>query len=55
MFVKNLFDVNGATGNTIQCTESVCGDSFGNTATAPKIYTYVIRPRMIGVRVGTKF
>jgi outer membrane receptor protein involved in Fe transport len=55
LFVKNLFDVNGATGNTIQCTESVCGDPDGLTAIGPKIYTYVIRPRMIGLRVGTKF
>ncbi|HEX8625689.1 MAG TPA: TonB-dependent receptor [Allosphingosinicella sp.] len=55
LFVKNLFDVNGATGNTIQCTESVCGDPEGLTAIGPKIYTYVIRPRMIGLRVGTKF
>ena len=55
LFVKNLFDVNGATGNTIQCTESVCGDPDGVTAIGPKIYTYVIRPRMIGLRVGTKF
>ncbi|MEA3051616.1 MAG: iron complex outerrane recepter protein [Sphingomonadales bacterium] len=55
LFVKNLFDVNGATGNTIQCTESVCGDPDGLTAIGPKIYTYVIRPRMIGLRIGTKF
>jgi len=55
LFVKNLMDVNGATGNTIQCTESVCGDPDGVTAIGPKIYTYVIRPRMVGVRVGTKF
>jgi len=55
LFVKNLFDVNGATGNTIQCAESVCGDPDGLTAIGPKIYTYVIRPRMIGLRVGTKF
>ncbi|HYD44248.1 MAG TPA: TonB-dependent receptor [Phenylobacterium sp.] len=55
LFVKNLMDVNGATGNTIQCTESVCGDPDGVTAIGPKIYTYVIRPRLVGIRVGTKF
>jgi outer membrane receptor protein involved in Fe transport len=55
LFVKNLMDVNGATGNTIQCTESVCGDPDGVTAIGPKIYTYVIRPRMVGLRIGTKF
>ncbi|HEY5721899.1 MAG TPA: TonB-dependent receptor [Allosphingosinicella sp.] len=55
LFVKNLFDVNGAVGNGIQCTESVCGDPGGVTAIGPKIYTYVTRPRMAGLRVGTKF
>jgi iron complex outermembrane recepter protein len=55
LYVKNLFDVNGAVGNGIQCVEAVCGDPGGVTAIGPKIYTFVTRPRMIGVRVGTKF
>jgi outer membrane receptor protein involved in Fe transport len=55
IFVKNLLDVNGAVGNGIQCTEVVCGDPDGLTAIGPKVYTFVTRPRMIGVRVGTKF
>jgi iron complex outermembrane receptor protein len=54
-YIKNLFDVNGALGNTIQCTEAVCGDPDGLTAIGPKIYTYVTRPRTVGLRVGTKF
>ena len=30
-------------------------DTLGETAIGPKVYTFVTRPRMIGVRVGTKF
>jgi len=55
LFVKNLFDVNGRLGNGIQCNEQICGDPFGQTAIGPKIYTYVTRPRTVGLRVGTKF
>ena len=55
VYVKNLFDENAAVGNTIQCTESVCGDPERLTAIGPKIYTFVLQPRTIGVRVGTKF
>jgi hypothetical protein len=55
LFVRNLFDVNGAVGNGIQCVETVCGDPDGVTAIGPKIYTYVTQPRTIGLKVGTKF
>jgi outer membrane receptor protein involved in Fe transport len=55
LYAKNLFDVNGRLGNGIQCNEQVCGDPGGVTAIGPKIYTYVTRPRTIGVRLGTKF
>jgi len=55
LFVKNLFDVNGELGRTIQCAEVVCGDPLGVTQIGGKFYTFVTRPRMIGVRVGTKF
>jgi outer membrane receptor protein involved in Fe transport len=55
LYVKNLFDVNGELGNSIQCTEVVCGDPEGLTTIGPKIYTYVTRPRTIGLRVGTRF
>ncbi|HEX8482771.1 MAG TPA: TonB-dependent receptor [Allosphingosinicella sp.] len=54
-FVKNLFDVNGDLGRTIQCAETVCGDPDGLTTIGGKFYTYVTRPRMIGLRLGTKF
>jgi iron complex outermembrane receptor protein len=55
LFVKNLFDVNGQLGRGLQCAESVCGDPEGLTSIGGKFYTYVTRPRMIGVRLGTKF
>ena len=45
----------GDLGRTIQCAESVSGDPDGLTTIGGKFYTYVTRPRMIGVRVGTKF
>jgi outer membrane receptor protein involved in Fe transport len=55
LYVKNLFDVNGQLGRGLQCAESVCGDPDGLTAIGGKFYTTVTRPRMIGLRVGTKF
>ncbi|WP_380876995.1 TonB-dependent receptor [Sphingomonas sp. DBB INV C78] len=54
-FVRNLFDVNGAVGKTIQCGEFVCGDPDGLTTIGGKIYTYPTQPRTIGLKVGTKF
>jgi iron complex outermembrane receptor protein len=55
IFVRNLFDKNGAMGKTIQCGESVCGDPEKKTVIGPKIYTIVNQPRTIGLKVGTKF
>ena len=55
LYVKNLFDVNGALGTTIQCVETTCGDPDGLTQIGGKIYTFATRPRMIGLRVGTRF
>ncbi|HEX8669046.1 MAG TPA: TonB-dependent receptor [Allosphingosinicella sp.] len=55
LFVKNLFDVNGQLGRGLQCAETVCGDPEGLTQIGGKFYTNVTRPRLIGLRVGTKF
>ena len=55
LFARNLFDERGALGSGIQCNELVCGDSLGLTAIGPKIYTYVSRPRTIGIRAGVRF
>jgi iron complex outermembrane recepter protein len=35
--------------------ETVCGDPDGQTAIGGKVYTFVIQPRTIGLKVGTKF
>ena len=55
LYVKNLFDKRGEITKGIQCVEAVCGDPGGATAIGPKIYTTVIRPMTVGVRIGRKF
>jgi outer membrane receptor protein involved in Fe transport len=55
LFVKNLFDVNGQVGRFVNCLETTCGDPEGVTAIGGKFYTFVIQPRTVGLRVGTKF
>lgn len=55
IFVRNLFDENGALTKTIQCGESKCGDPEGKTAIGGKVYTIVTQPRTIGLKIGTKF
>jgi len=45
----------GQISKSIQCTESVCGDPGGDTEIGGKIYTTVIRPRTIGLRIGRTF
>jgi outer membrane receptor protein involved in Fe transport len=54
-FVRNLFDARGQVTKGVQCLETVCGDPGGDTAIGPKIYTTVIQPRLVGIKVGTKF
>ncbi|TRW18330.1 TonB-dependent receptor [Glacieibacterium frigidum] len=55
LYGTNIFDVNGQTSRSVQCGESICGDPDGVTASGGIFYTYVIRPRTIGLKVGTKF
>ena len=55
LFAKNMFDVRGVTNKSIQCVEVVCGDPDGVTAIGGKIYSFVVQPRTIGIRAGTKF
>ena len=55
LYVTNLFDENGATSRGVQCPEQVCGDQFNATPSGGAIYTYTIRPRTIGLKIGTKF
>lgn len=55
VYATNLFDENGATSRGVQCPEQVCGDQFDDTPSGGRIYTYTIRPRTIGLKLGTKF
>ncbi len=55
LYATNLFDVNGQTSRSVQCGETVCGDPDGVTASGGIFYTYIIRPRTIGLKLGTKF
>lgn len=54
-FATNLFDSNGVINRSVQCNENICGDPGGVTASGGKFYSNVIRPRLIGIKVGTKF
>ncbi|OYU15016.1 MAG: TonB-dependent receptor [Alphaproteobacteria bacterium PA4] len=55
LYATNLFDSNGITSRSVQCGETVCGDPSGVTASGGIFYQYVIRPRTIGLKVGTRF
>ncbi|WP_260484338.1 TonB-dependent receptor [Sphingomicrobium flavum] len=55
VFVKNLFDERGVVSTSFQCTESTCGDPDGVTAIGGKLYSTVIRPRTIGIKIGKRF
>lgn len=55
IFARNLFDENGITGKGIQCVETTCGDPLGETEIGGKIYSFVVQPRTIGIKLGTKF
>lgn len=55
LYATNLFDSNGITSRSVQCGETVCGDPDGVTASGGIFYQYIIRPRTIGLKVGTRF
>ncbi|HYI43058.1 MAG TPA: TonB-dependent receptor, partial [Sphingomicrobium sp.] len=55
VYVKNIFDSRGITSRSIQCAESTCGDPDGVTDIGGKVYSAVIRPRTIGLRIGRRF
>jgi outer membrane receptor protein involved in Fe transport len=55
LYVRNIFDRRGIESKSIQCTETTCGDPDGLTAIGGKVYSTVIRPRTIGLRVGRTF
>ena len=55
LFVRNLFDKRGIESKAIQCPETTCGDPDGVTDIGGKIYSTVIRPRTIGIKIGRTF
>jgi outer membrane receptor protein involved in Fe transport len=55
LFMRNIFDKRGIESKAIQCPETTCGDPDGLTAIGGKVYSTVIRPRTIGLRIGRTF
>lgn len=55
LFATNLFNSNGVINTGVQCLETTCGDPDGVSATGPVFYDAVIRPRIIGLKVGMDF
>lgn len=55
LFATNLFNSNGVINRGVQCSESVCGDPGNVTAGGGVFYDNVVRPRLIGFKVGRKF
>ncbi|SFG28807.1 Outer membrane receptor proteins, mostly Fe transport [Novosphingobium sp. CF614] len=55
LYVTNLFDSNGVINSSVQCLETTCGDPDNVSGTGGVFYDYVIKPRIIGIKVGTDF
>lgn len=55
LFATNLFDERGVVNSGVQCLETTCGDPSGISTTGGVFYDYVIRPRVIGLKVGMDF
>lgn len=55
LFATNLFNAHGVVNSGTQCLETVCGDAGGYTAGGGVFYDYVIKPRLIGIKVGADF
>ena len=55
LYVRNLFDKRGIESKAIQCSETTCGDPGDATIIGGKIYSTVIRPRTIGLKIGRTF
>lgn len=55
LFATNLFDSNGVINSSVQCLETTCGDPGNVSSTGGVFYDYVVKPRVIGVKVGTDF
>ncbi|WP_324261331.1 TonB-dependent receptor [Altererythrobacter sp. H2] len=55
LFATNLFNSNGVINTGVQCLETTCGDPDGVSGTGPVFYDAVIKPRIIGLKVGMDF
>jgi hypothetical protein len=55
LFATNLFDSNGNLSTNVQCLETTCGDPGGLSPTGGIFYDTVIKPRVIGIKVGADF
>jgi outer membrane receptor protein involved in Fe transport len=55
IYANNVFDSNGVINSSVQCLETTCGDPTGISGTGGVFYDYVIRPRIIGLKVGRDF
>lgn len=55
LYATNLFDSNGVINSSVQCLETTCGDPDGVSTTGGVFYDYVIRPRVIGLKIGRDF
>ncbi|MFT4054467.1 MAG: TonB-dependent receptor [Novosphingobium sp.] len=55
IYANNLFDSNGVINSSVQCLETTCGDPLEQSGTGGVFYDYVIRPRVIGLKVGRDF
>lgn len=55
IYANNVFDSNGVINSSVQCLETTCGDPEGLSGTGGVFYDYVIRPRLIGIKVGRDF
>ncbi|WP_083274578.1 TonB-dependent receptor [Novosphingobium resinovorum] len=55
IYANNMFDSNGVINSSVQCLETTCGDPLGQTGTGGVFYDYVIRPRVIGLKIGRDF
>ena len=55
VFATNLFNSNGVVNTGVQCVETTCGDPGGVSGTGPVYYDTVIRPRIVGLKVGMDF
>jgi outer membrane receptor protein involved in Fe transport len=55
IYANNMVDSNGVINSSVQCLETTCGDPLGQTGTGGVFYDYVIRPRVIGLKIGRDF